>query len=66
VLAKQMPVVDAAHFIALVSVAESDAIIAVFDAKYAFQFCRSVLSTGCRDPKGDIDGILLVGRAYRY
>ncbi len=33
VLSKQMPVVDAAHFIALGSVAESDAIIAVFDAK---------------------------------
>jgi hypothetical protein len=39
---KKMGVVDSARFMALASVAMSDAIIAVFDAKYHYEFWRPV------------------------
>ena len=43
---------DSARFMALVSVATMDAIIAVFDAKYKYEFWRPI--TAIRN--GDIDG----------
>jgi hypothetical protein len=52
VIAKGMDAVDSAHFMALVSAAEIDAIIAVFDAKYKYEFWRPI--TAIRN--GDIDG----------
>jgi hypothetical protein len=52
VIAKNMDVLDSARFMALVSVAAVDAIIAVFDAKYRYEFWRPV--TAIRN--GDIDG----------
>ena len=51
VLAKQMSVVDSARFMALVSVGLTDAIIAVLDAKYHYNFWRPI--TAIRN--GDID-----------
>ncbi len=51
VAAKGMPVIDSARFMALVSVAAADAYIAVFDAKYHYDFWRPV--TAIRN--GDID-----------
>jgi hypothetical protein len=51
-LAKNMDVVDSARFLALVSAAEEDALIAVLDAKYKYQFWRPI--TAIRN--GDIDG----------
>jgi len=51
-LAKNMDVVDTARFMALATVAEEDAIIAVMDAKYKYQFWRPI--TAIRN--GDIDG----------
>jgi len=47
-----MSVVEAARFMALVTMAQMDAAIAVFDAKYHFTFWRPV--TAIRN--GDIDG----------
>jgi hypothetical protein len=52
VLAKQMSVVDSARLMALVSVGLTDAIIAVLDAKYHYNFWRPI--TAIRN--GDIDG----------
>jgi hypothetical protein len=52
VLAKQMSVVDSARVMALVSVGLTDAIIAVLDAKYHYNFWRPI--TAIRN--GDIDG----------
>jgi hypothetical protein len=51
-LAKNMDVLDTARFMALATVAEEDAIIAVMDAKYKYQFWRPI--TAIRN--GDIDG----------
>jgi hypothetical protein len=50
--AKKMPLIDSARFMALVSVATADAYIAVFDAKYHYDFWRPI--TAIRN--GDIDG----------
>jgi len=52
VIAKHMDELDSARFMALVSVAAVDAIIAVFDAKYKYEFWRPI--TAIRN--GDIDG----------
>ena len=52
VTAKQMGVVDSARFMALEAVALNDAIIAVLDAKYHYNFWRPI--TAIRN--GDIDG----------
>jgi hypothetical protein len=51
-IAKDMSVVDTARFMSLVSMAEMDALIAVFDAKYYYTFWRPI--TAIRN--GDIDG----------
>jgi hypothetical protein len=51
VAAKQMSVVESARFMALFSIALTDASIAVFDAKYQYEFWRPV--TAIRN--GDID-----------
>lgn len=52
VIAKQMSVVDAARLMALVAIGLNDAIIAVLDAKYHYDFWRPI--TAIRN--GDIDG----------
>src|SRR6267154_5526726 len=52
VTAKQMDVVDSARFMALEAVGLNDAIIAVLDAKYNYNFWRPI--TAIRN--GDIDG----------
>jgi hypothetical protein len=52
VVAKNMDTVDSAHFMALVSMAEADAGVAVFDAKYKYEFWRPI--TAIRN--GDNDG----------
>jgi hypothetical protein len=52
VIAKNMNLLDSARFMALASVAAVDAIIAVFDAKYKYEFWRPI--TAIRN--GDIDG----------
>jgi hypothetical protein len=52
VTAKQMTVIDSARFMALFAVALTDAYIAVFDAKYHYEFWRPI--TAIRN--GDIDG----------
>ena len=52
VTAKQMGVVDSARFMALETLALNDAIIAVLDAKYHYNFWRPI--TAIRN--GDIDG----------
>jgi len=49
--AKTLDVVDSARFMALVAVARSDAFVAIFDAKYHYEFWRPV--TAIRN--GDID-----------
>jgi hypothetical protein len=51
-IAKQMSVTESARFIALVAVGLNDALIAVFDAKYHYNFWRPI--TAIRN--GDIDG----------
>jgi PAP2 superfamily len=51
VVAKKMDVVDSARFMALVSIAAADAYIAVFEAKYHYDFWRPI--TAIRN--GDID-----------
>jgi hypothetical protein len=50
--AKNMDVVDTARFLSLLTAAEEDALIAVLDAKYKYQFWRPI--TAIRN--GDIDG----------
>jgi hypothetical protein len=52
VVAKHMTVIDSARFMALVAIALTDASIAVFDAKYHYEFWRPI--TAIRN--GDIDG----------
>jgi len=52
VAAKQMNVEDSARFMALVAVGLGDALVAVFDAKYKYEFWRPI--TAIRN--GDIDG----------
>jgi hypothetical protein len=52
VLGKNMTVIDSARFLAVISAAEADAMIAVLDAKYNYAFWRPV--TAIRN--GDIDG----------
>ena len=42
VLAKQMSLIDAARFMAVTAVAGADAAIAVFDAKYHYEFWRPI------------------------
>jgi hypothetical protein len=49
--AKQMSVIDSARFMALIAVGLNDALIAVFDAKYHYNFWRPI--TAIRN--GDID-----------
>ena len=51
-IAKNMDVIDTARFLALVSAAEEDALIAVLDAKYKYEFWRPI--TAIRN--ADIDG----------
>jgi hypothetical protein len=51
-IAKNMNLVDTARFLSLVSAAEEDALIAVMDAKYKYEFWRPI--TAIRN--GDIDG----------
>jgi len=51
-IAKNMNVVDSARFLSLVSAAEEDALIAVMDAKYKYEFWRPI--TAIRN--ADIDG----------
>jgi hypothetical protein len=51
-IAKNMNVADSARFLALVSAAEEDALIAVMDAKYKYEFWRPI--TAIRN--ADIDG----------
>jgi hypothetical protein len=58
VTAKQMSVVDSARLMALVAVGLNDAIIAVLDAKYHYNFWRPI--TPIRN--GDIDGNLATDR----
>jgi len=52
VTAKQMSVEDSAHFMTLVALGLNDALIAVLDAKYHYNFWRPI--TAIRN--GDIDG----------
>ena len=52
VIAKKMDLLDSARFMALFSVAAADALTAVFDAKYKYEFWRPI--TAIRN--GDIDG----------
>jgi PAP2 superfamily len=52
IAAKQMSVIDSARFMALFAVALTDAYMAVFDAKYHYEFWRPI--TAIRN--GDIDG----------
>jgi len=52
VITKNMDIVDSAHLMALASVAEADAGIALFEAKYTYEFWRPI--TAIRN--GDIDG----------
>jgi hypothetical protein len=52
VVAKQMSAIDSARFMALVAIALTDASIAVFDAKYRYEFWRPI--TAIRN--GDMDG----------
>jgi len=52
VIAKKLDIADSAHLMALLSVAEADAGIALFEAKYHYEFWRPI--TAIRN--GDIDG----------
>ncbi|HYY38268.1 MAG TPA: hypothetical protein VE801_11065 [Xanthobacteraceae bacterium] len=49
---KEMPVIDSARFMAVITAAEADAMVAVLDAKYKYAFWRPI--TAIRN--GDIDG----------
>jgi hypothetical protein len=51
-LGKEMSVIDSARFMAVITAAEADAMIAVLDAKYKYAFWRPI--TAIRN--GDIDG----------
>jgi hypothetical protein len=52
VIRKQMSLIDSARFMAVITAAEADALIAVLDAKYKYAFWRPI--TAIRN--GDIDG----------
>ena len=52
ILDRRLGVVDAARFMAMISVVYADAIIACFDAKYHYAFWRPVTAI----PAGDTDG----------
>ena len=52
VIAKSMSVLSSARFMAMVTVAEADAIQSVYEAKYHYEFWRPI--TAIRN--GDIDG----------
>jgi hypothetical protein len=52
VLDRELDVVDAARFMAMVSVVYADALIACFDAKYHYAFWRPITAI----PAGDTDG----------
>jgi hypothetical protein len=52
VIRKEMSVLDSARFMAVITAAEADAMIAVMDAKYKYAFWRPI--TAIRN--GDIDG----------
>ena len=52
IIAKQMSVIDSARFMALYAVSLADAYIAVFDAKYHYEFWRPI--TAIRN--GDVNG----------
>jgi PAP2 superfamily len=62
VTAKGMDVVESARFMALAGIAINDALIAVLDAKYHYNFWRPV--TAIRN--GDIDGNPLTDRAAAW
>jgi hypothetical protein len=51
-MGKEMSVIDSARFMAVITAAEADAMIAVMDAKYKYAFWRPI--TAIRN--GDIDG----------
>jgi hypothetical protein len=51
VITKNMSVIESARFMAVVAAAQSDALIAVFDAKYKYEFWRPITAI-CN---GDID-----------
>lgn len=59
---KNMSVVDAARFMALVTIAQMDSSIAVFDAKFHYTFWRPI--TAIRN--GDIDGNSATERAATW
>jgi hypothetical protein len=50
--AKHLDVIDSAHLFALVSMATADGMIAVFDAKYAYNFWRPITAIRNGDPSG--------------
>jgi hypothetical protein len=52
VIAKNMSVVDSARFMTLISLAEADAILAVYEAKWHYMFWHPMTATR----NGDIDG----------
>jgi hypothetical protein len=58
VIGKDLSLLDSAHFMAMVSVAEADAIQAVYEAKYYYKFWRPI--TAIRN--GDIDDNPLTDR----
>jgi hypothetical protein len=62
VIKKNMSIVDSARFMALVTMAQMDAAIAVFDAKYHYTFWRPI--TAIRN--GDIDGNPATERAASW
>lgn len=53
VLAKEMDLVDSARLYALVSIASADAFIAIFDAKYAYNFWRPITAIRNADLSGN-------------
>ena len=61
-ISKNMSVVDSARFMALVTMAQMDAAIAVFDAKYHYTFWRPI--TAIRN--GDIDDNPATGRVATW
>ena len=62
VIGKAMPVTDSARFMAVITAAEADAMIAVLDAKYKYGFWRPI--TAIRN--GDIDGNAATERAASW
>jgi hypothetical protein len=62
VVGKAMPVTDSARFMAVITAAEADAMIAVLDAKYKYGFWRPI--TAIRN--GDIDGNAATERAATW